>query len=403
MPILLWLTASLLALVALGFVLPALLRASRSGAIERSQVNVAIARERERELRTELDEGTLSDAEFDAARAELEQGLAIDLEGGAQAPDARTTSPLVAAGVGAVLPLAALGLYLFLGMPSAIDMPKTPAQPDSTTEGQQPDVDTLLAQLKARLVDQPDDIRGWTLLANALMSTGQYAEAVPAYRRLVKLQPGDAGHLVRLADALAMSRNGVLAGEPEERIRQALTLAPMHPQALWLAAIAAEQRGAYADALEIFNRLLPLVSDQPEVLTEVRAFISRTTAALKGKPEVAAGPLRITISVDPAFAGTITAQDTLFVYARIPDGPPMPVAVRKLTAQPLPREITLSDSDLMLPGGGLASYPKLQVGAHISRSGTVTKAPGDLLGLSETFGPGENSAVKVVIASTVPQ
>ena len=81
----------------------------------------------------------------------------------------------------------------------------------------------------------------------------------------------------------------------------------------------------------------------------------------------------------------------------------MPVAVRKLTAQPLPREVTLSDSDLMLPGGGLGSYPELQVGAHISRSGTVTKAPGDLLGLSETFGPGENSGVSVVIATAVPQ
>ena len=200
-----------------------------------------------------------------------------------------------------------------------------------------------------------------------------------------------------------MSRNGVLAGEPEARVRQALALAPMHPQALWLAGIAAEQSGAYADALEIFNRLLPLVSDQPEVLAEVRALISRTTAAMAGKAEEVTERLRITISVDPALAGTITARDTLFVYARIPDGPPMPVAVRKLTAQPLPREVTLSDNDLMLPGGGLASYPKLQVGAHISRLGTVTKAPGDLLGLSETFDPGGSSAVKVVIASTVSQ
>lgn len=339
MSILLWLTASLLALVALGFVLPALLRASRSGTIERSQVNVAIARERERELRAELDEGTLSDAEFDAARAELEQGLAIDLEGDAEAAAAKTTSPLVAAGVSAVLPLAALGLYLFLGTPNAIDAQNAAPGPDIATQGQQGDVDTLLAQLKARLVDRPDDVRGWTLLANVLMSTGQYADAVPAYRRLVELQPGDAERLVRLADALAMSRNGVLAGEPEQLVRQALTLAPMHPQGLWLAGIAAEQRGAYADALGLFNQLLPLVSDQPEVLTEVRALISQTTAALEGKPEATVDALRITISIDPSVAGTITPQDTLFVYARVPGGPPMPVAVRKLSPEPLPGKL----------------------------------------------------------------
>ncbi|HCX86839.1 MAG TPA: c-type cytochrome biogenesis protein CcmI [Gammaproteobacteria bacterium] len=403
MSILLWLTASLLALVALGFVLPALLRASRSGTIERSQVNVAIARERERELRAELDEGTLSDAEFDAARAELEQGLAIDLEGDAEAAAAKTTSPLVAAGVSAVLPLAALGLYLFLGTPNAIDAQNAAPGPDIATQGQQGDVDTLLAQLKARLVDRPDDVRGWTLLANVLMSTGQYADAVPAYRRLVELQPGDAERLVRLADALAMSRNGVLAGEPEQLVRQALTLAPMHPQGLWLAGIAAEQRGAYADALGLFNQLLPLVSDQPEVLTEVRALISQTTAALEGKPEATVDALRITISIDPSVAGTITPQDTLFVYARVPGGPPMPVAVRKLSPEPLPREVTLNNSDLMLPGAGLGSYPKLQVGAHISRSGTVTQTPGDLLGSSEAFNPAKTPAVKVVIASTVSE
>ncbi len=403
MPILLWLTASILALLAVSAVMPALLRVSRPGDIERTQVNVAIARERERELRKELDEGILSDSEFDAARRELEHGLAIDLEGEPHAAPNKATSPVLAVAVSAMLPILALGLYIFLGSPNLPEHPGMPATSDVTGQDQPADVDLMLAQLKARLVDEPNDIRGWTLLGNALMSTGQYAKAVPAYRRLVALQPGNAERLVRLADALAMSRNGVLTGEPEELIQQALMLSPGHPQGLWLAGIAAEQRGAYADALVIFNRLLPLVSDQPEVLTEVRALISRTTAALEGNSLTQTDSLRILVSVDADLVSTITPEDTLFVYARVPNGPPMPVAVRKLNAQPLPREVVLSDQNLMLAGASIGSYPELEIGAHISRSGTVQKAPGDLLGLSEPFEPEKITQITVVIAEAIEE
>ena len=403
MPILLWLTASILALLAVSVVMPALLRVSRPGDIERTQVNVAIARERERELRKELDEGILSDSEFDAARRELEHGLAIDLEGEPHATPDKATSPVLAVAVSAALPILALGLYIFLGSPNLPEHPGVPATSDVNGQDQPADVDMMLVQLKARLVDEPNDIRGWTLLGNALMSTGEYAKAVPAYRRLVALQPGNAERLVRLADALAMSRNGVLTGEPEELIQQALMLSPGHPQGLWLAGIAAEQRGAYADALVIFNRLLPLVSDQPEVLTEVRALISRTTAALEGNSFNQTDSLRILVSVDADLVSTITPEDTLFVYARVPNGPPMPVAVRKLKAQPLPREVVLSDQNLMLAGASIGSYPELEIGAHISRSGTVQKAPGDLLGLSEPFGPEKITQITVVIAKAVEE
>ncbi|MBT3430660.1 MAG: c-type cytochrome biogenesis protein CcmI, partial [Proteobacteria bacterium] len=152
MSILLWLTASILALLAVGIVMPALLRVSRPGDIERTQVNVAIARERERELRKDLDEGILSDSEFDAARRELEHGLAIDLEGEPHATPDKATSPVLAVAVSAVLPILALGLYIFLGSPNLPEHPGMPATSDVTGQDQPADVDVMLAQLKARLV-----------------------------------------------------------------------------------------------------------------------------------------------------------------------------------------------------------------------------------------------------------
>ena len=401
MSILLWLTGSLMALLAIGMLLPPLLRTTKSAQIERTEINVAIARERESELRKELDEGILSDAEFDAARGELEQGLAIDLEGEHDRPSFQSTSPLLAAGISAFIPMLALGVYLFLGTPDAYDQLDAAGSATHAGQDQPADVDTMLAQLKARLVDEPNDVRGWTLLGNAYMSIGQYADAVPAYRRLVALEPGNAERLVRLADALAMSRNGILAGEPETLIGQALALSPSHPQALWLAGIAAEERGNPAQALDFLERLLPLVNDQPEVLNEVQALVARNRAALDGESPAVADSITVTVGIASTLETSVAPSDTLFVYARVPGGPPMPVAVKKLPAPPIPREIVLSNQDLMLEGAGLESYPSLEVGAHVSRSGTVRKMPGDLVGLSQPFDPKQIKTVGVLIDQAV--
>ena len=55
----------------------------------------------------------------------------------------------------------------------------------------------------------------------------------------------------------------------------------------------------------------------------------------------------------------------------------------------------------MLEGAGLESYPSLEVGAHISRSGTVRKMPGDLVGLSQPFDPKQIKTVGVLIGQAI--
>jgi cytochrome c-type biogenesis protein CcmH len=397
--------ASALIALVIALLVPALLRRPTQPSQTRSSVNIGIARERERELRRELQEDLLSEADYDQARAELEINLLSDLDQDQDpaSPLIRTPAPVTATLLAALMPLAALGLYLFLGHPGALDpSPGLTAQQLTSAQPSAPDVDAMLSKLRERLLDRPDDVRGWTLLANALMSTGRYPEAVTAYERLGQLEPRNPEFLVRLADALAMSNNGSLAGQATQLITEALALDPEQIQGLWLAGIAAEERGESIQALAFWRRLEPLVIDQPELLSEVRVMIGRASAELQKNQTQMTEPLRVAVSIAPDLLGSVTSEDTLFLYARAPQGPPMPVAARKLPALPLPRQITLDDRAAVMTGGSLLSHRQLVVGVHISRSGNALKSSGDLLGMTNPFDPIQTQELAVVVNKRIP-
>ncbi len=400
-----WLVASALIALAIALLAPALLRRPTQPSQSQSSVNIGIARERERELRRELQEDILSEADYDQARAELEINLLSDLDQDQDpaSPLIRTPAPVTATLLAILMPLAALGLYLFLGNPGALDpSPGLTAQQLTSAQPSAPDVDAMLSKLRERLLERPDDVRGWTLLANALMGTGRYAEAVTAYERLGQLEPRNPEFLVRLADALAMSNNGSLAGKATQLITEALALDPEQIQGLWLAGIAAEERGESIQALAFWRRLEPLVIDQPELLSEVRVMIGRTSAELQKNQTQMTEPLRVAVSIAPDLLGSVTPEDTLFLYARAPQGPPMPVAARKLPALPLPRQITLDDRAAVMTGGSLLSHRQLVVGVHISRSGNALKSSGDLLGMTNPFDPTQTQELAVVVNKRIP-
>lgn len=384
----------------LGALIPSFLRSPKGLSLNRDSINVEIAREREAELKHDLKQGLISDAEYDASRRDLEQGLTFDLSPHPEGSESQLPAPFTASIVCALIPILAVGIYLMIGSPEAVNVDSLPLNDTTPSSEMQPDVDTMLAQMKEQLKDRPDDVRGWTLLANALMGTARYAEAVEAYRVLISLQPDNPEILIRLADAIAMTQNGVLAGEAEQLITKALTLSPDQPQGLWLFGIAAEQRGKFDEALMIFNRLLRMVANEPEVRIEVEAVIARIRQAQDQTPAI--DPvIEVKVDVPAELIASIRPNDTLFVFVKDPNGPPMPVAARRLSALPLPRVITLNDGDRLIEGNSLSSYPQLVIGAHISKSGNATKTPGDLVGLSQTFSIADQRVIQISINERV--
>jgi cytochrome c-type biogenesis protein CcmH len=310
----------------------------------------------------------------------------------------------LALGIAFVLPLASAGLYLAVGTPAAL---RGVAAQDQTTM----DIDQALHKLRAHLAEHPDDARGWMLLAQAATAMQQPDEARDAYDRVLKLSPNDTVAMVGWAEADSMLRaDHRIQGRARELLDRAVRLQPDSQRGLWLLGISQYQDGHYAEAAATWRLLQPQLEPGSKVAQAVAGQIAMADARAGGQPApaastaasapsaAAAGPaLTVQVSLAPALKDRLAAGDTLFVYARAEQGPPMPLAVARLDASRLPATVTLTDAMGMLPQMKLSSARRVFVGARISRSGQAVAQSGDLEGDAGVVAVDRKAPVKIVI------
>ena len=98
----------------------------------------------------------------------------------------------------------------------------------------------------------------------------------------------------------------------------------------------------------------------------------------------------------PALVGRVPPDATVFVFARAPSGPRVPLAVLRRTGRDLPFDFVLDDSMAMAPGMNLSSAREVVVEARVSASGNASPAPGDLTGATAPLAPGATGVVVTI-------
>lgn len=266
-------------------------------------------------------------------------------------------------------------LYYAIGTPRALD-PSQRRAPQT--------LDEAVTQLEAKLADEPGEIDGWRLLARAYTAQGRNADARDALARAVTVAPDEPDLLADAAEARASAdKDHRFDDKAVQMLRHALTKQPMHQRARWFLGIAQRQAGQPAEAAKTWEPLLALV--EPNVAATLRPQINaaRAEAGLPGlvAPSPAAGNSRgITVRVELAddLRDKVPAGATLFVMAREPGGPPIPVAAEKLPAAGLPLELRLDDADSLMPTRKLSELAHAEISARVSASGDATPKAGDL-------------------------
>ena len=375
-----WAIGAGLALVTLGIALRPLLFTTRKTDLSRSKANIDIYRDQLRELDADRAAGTLADADYEAARLELESRLLQDVVP-ESAPSRGASRALLLTLVLAV-PLCAALLYFAVGNPRSFEAP-----------GQ--NLEAMVERLAAHLRENPDDAAGWKLIGRAYASMNRHAEAADAYAKAAVRAPRDAQLLADLAEALAMARGRSLEGEPEKLLERALALEPDNLKALALAGTAAFGRRDYRAAVRHWEKMVPLVPRDSEEGRSIQASVDEAKALLSQKP------LQGRVSISKKILPQVSPDDTVFIFARAVEGPPMPLAVLRRQVRDLPFAFALDDSMAMAPGIKLSGHPRVIVGARVSKSGDPAPKPGDLQGASA---PVANDAqgVSVVIDTVVP-
>jgi len=388
-----WIAVAILLLVGLVcVVLPVMRTPKDEQSSDRQQQNADIARAKKLVLDEQLDNSSITQIDYDSALLELQTALALDLEH-PESPRLNQRGRWLAWFLVLALPLASIGLYLEIGEYGVIKNPSLAATAPFKDQSQQSDMslEQMVGNVKERLAKDPDDSRSWFLLGKTMMQTGDYDGAVNAFKRTLELV-GDkeAGVLFLLADALSMQNNGIMTGEPEAMIVKGLEIAPQDPTGRWLAGIAAEQRQDYKAAFGHMQILLPLVVNNEESMTEVNrviAFLQQQdpTLVLATKEPVLATKepvqnrnLTVTVNLIESLKQQVSSGSAVFIYVKAASGPPMPLAVKRITVADLPVTIELSDADAMIPTMKLSSFDKIIVGARVSMSGNPVAQPGDL-------------------------
>jgi cytochrome c-type biogenesis protein CcmH len=389
-----WLLGAALAAGVLAMLLRPLLRNRSEQRVSRRDANVSIYRDQLRELDADLRAGLITQADYERARRELEARALEDasVEAPPQALRAASGGRRAAWAIGAGIPVLALGLYLAVGNPDAFN---PAADPHAITAQQ---LEGMVERLAAKLRESPEDAEGWRLLGRSYAVLGRFAESAEAYAKAAARSPNDAQLLVDFADALAMARGQRLDGEPEKLIARALELDPANLKGLALAGTAAYARKDYRKAAAFWEKMLPLVPPDSEDARAIRANVEEARSLAATAP--AKGGVQGMVTLSPKVKAQAGAEDTVFIFARAVEGPPMPLAVKRVRVRDLPAAFQLDDSMAMAPGMNVSAHKRVVVVARVSRSGSPAAQPGDLQG---TSAPVANDAqgVSVTIDSVV--
>ncbi|MEY4960959.1 MAG: c-type cytochrome biosis protein CcmI [Pseudomonadota bacterium] len=442
-----WVVAGILTIGALLFIVPTLISkgTSRTGVI-RKAANVSIYRDQLAELESDLRSDVLSKEQYDQSKRELQQRMIQDVPEG----ESLATMVITSTNRGNIatitvlmlaIPLMAVSLYLWIGNTKGLT-PQPISEQQSPMSGSGPESESghqnfssVLDSLIARLREQPNDVEGWIMLGRTYAIMQRFNEAKIAYEQVIALSPESPELLVDYADIVAMTNGGSLQGEPMELVNKALSLSPKNPKALALAGTAAFEQKNFKQAASYWEKLLVQIPPESKLAQSVKESITEAKSLASGKGSTMAGmqnqvatsnqnspppasqaitaspnadsagatgaTLTGTVTLSATLAGKVSPDDTLFIFARATDGPPMPRAISVKKVRDLPASFLLTDGMGARPDLKISNVPQLIISARITKSGKAMPESGDLQGFSQKVKPGDKN-INIMIDQQIP-
>jgi cytochrome c-type biogenesis protein CcmH len=269
----------------------------RRGKFVRSGSDVAVYRDQLDEIDRDKAANLIGSVEAEAARVEVSRRLiaaAAAAKAGAAvaaAVPARGYRWATLAAAIVVLPLGAGLTYLSLGSPNL-----APVSMNVEAVGQQlPEgIEQTVAEVENYLESNPNNGRGWELLAPVYIRLGRFDDAVRARRNALEIFGPDAARLGDLGEAVVLASNGAVTPEAKSLFERANAAEPEDVMAQYYLGLSAKQEGRRDEAVKRWTALisrapagaewLPMVKDALARIDEKGPSIVAAAAAADGAP-----------------------------------------------------------------------------------------------------------------------
>jgi cytochrome c-type biogenesis protein CcmH len=304
----LWLLLAFMTAIAVAAILWPLARAPRAASAGN---DVAVYRDQLDELERDRASGAIGTAEAEAARTEVSRRLIAAADAAAAEAARAEARPIWQRRVAALaalflVPVGATLIYVRLGSP------ELPSQPlaerlarvhagvpvgDKSQGNPGQSMEALIARVEAYLEKNPDDGRGWEVIAPVYMRNGDFDAAVKARGNALRLLGPTADREADYAETVVAAANGVVTAEARAGFERAFKLDPKNVSARYYLGLAAEQDGRKTDAIAAWQALIadaPAEADWPD-------FVRRSIARAEGRADTPA-PERPRTTTDVAAA-----------------------------------------------------------------------------------------------------
>ncbi len=274
----LWFVLALMTLAAVFAVVWPLagLRHARAGS------DLAVYRDQLEEVERDRNAGLIAAPEAEAARVEVGRRLIAAADRAIAPVNSSIVRRRVVALAGLVfLPLAVLGIYLTLGSPG---LPGAPLASRQGIPAQHRSIESMVAEVEAHLENNPDDGRGWEVLAPIYLRSGRFDDAVKARQNALRLLGATPARQSDLGEALTAAANGVVTSEAKTEFDRAAAADPNDDKAQFFIGLAAEQDGKLSDAALIWRKMLGRAKSDTPWRMMVEQSIARVSPGATSGP-----------------------------------------------------------------------------------------------------------------------
>jgi cytochrome c-type biogenesis protein CcmH len=272
----LWLILALMTAGALGAVVWPLVRGQGMTA---AGSDVVVYRDQLEEIERDRTDARIDAVEAEAARVEVSRRLLAAANAAnarpAESGNSGRRRTAAAAAVLIMIPMLAVALYAVLGSP---DLPGQPLAARIQGGEENPggnSIAQLIARIEAHLEENPDDGRGWEIVAPVYMKLERYEDAAKARRKAISLLGATSTREVDLGEALTAAANGVISEEAQAAFNRAIALDAENFKAQFYLGLAAEQEGNTAEAARLWRALIAKAPPDAPWLTVVRQSLAR--------------------------------------------------------------------------------------------------------------------------------